>query len=482
MATPEEPLEARASGQFWIEGQAEQPGYLVLNDEYGARIVTERALRPPRSVAMTQAPHMVTWELSADPADTVAESVPVCIMGRLNDGNRVTLLDAAIEQREVGLSQTHVGYRLLVGAHITSSDVVLSGARVALPRPGVWRGLQKAVESVPLALSDNHGDLRSYVEDDEVWIELSLATGLTEREWERRFWYPCITLLSLWAVQALRPEHVHLRVAESDSWASLMTWRGQPTKALDVHASLLNPQDLTLVGVAKALPLFEAWAPIAEIASKHLVYQVTQELAVLSYAASLEGLHRRCYPESKPFPELTKSVAKRVLKAAVRAAVAATKEANALSADEDDAGERFTRKFQNFNERSYAERLDELTARVEAVAPGLLGQDRGEWIKGLVRARNAEAHRLAPLAKVAHEEYLDQYYQLAVSAEWALRISVLLQLGVKEEALKRRLRGHQKFLFALANMDRCQHSWPGSRLEEFRAATATTRHSDDPTS
>ena len=68
------------------------------------------------------------------------------------------------------------------------------------------------------------------------------------------------------------------------------------------------------------------------------------------------------------------------------------------------------------------------------------------------------------------QERTDDYYQLAVSIEWVLRISVLLHLGVDAELLHARLHDHQKFAFALANMDRCQHPWPGSRIDEFRAS------------
>ena len=73
---------------------------------------------------------------------------------------------------------------------------------------------------------------------------------------------------------------------------------------------------------------------------------------------------------------------------------------------------------------------------------------------------------------MAHEQHIDEYYQLAVSAEWGLRLSVLLQLGIDAEILHQRLQDHQKFHFALANMDRCTHAWPGSRLEEFRFAAS----------
>ena len=121
------------------------------------------------------------------------------------------------------------------------------------------------------------------------------------------------------------------------------------------------------------------------------------------------------------------------------------------------------------NEPTFAERLRELLPPVQAVAPGLIGQNREAWITAVKRARNFEAHRLvAAEGRQSYEKRTDEYYQLAVSIEWVLRISLLLHLGVEPDTLHARLHEHQKLAFALANMDRCRYPWPGSRIDEFR--------------
>ncbi len=134
---------------------------------------------------------------------------------------------------------------------------------------------------------------------------------------------------------------------------------------------------------------------------------------------------------------------------------------------------RLTEAFSFFTKPTFVERLEELLPPVEYVAPGLIGQDRDVWISSVKKARNLEAHRFVRTAtqlKANHNQRTDDYYQLAVSTEWVLRISLLLHLGVDPELLHARLLDHGKFLFALANMDVSRFAWPGSRLKEFRAS------------
>jgi hypothetical protein len=50
---------------------------------------------------------------------------------------------------------------------------------------------------------------------------------------------------------------------------------------------------------------------------------------------------------------------------------------------------------------------------MEAVAPGLVGLDREEWIKKVKLARNFEAHRLVDGRWQTDQERIDDYYQLA---------------------------------------------------------------------
>jgi hypothetical protein len=190
---------------------------------------------------------------------------------------------------------------------------------------------------------------------------------------------------------------------------------------------------------------------------------------VLGYASALEGLHRRCFEKSKPFPRLSNSQAGKVAAAAAKAAGE-----EAVKYGEDSAAvERFKDAFRHFNELTFADRIRELVQPVTAVAPGLLGAELDAWIGWLKQARNGEAHQLVKSAEDDYEEEIDQLYQLAVSGEWALRLCVLMQLGVDAELLRQGLRRHQRFHYALANMDRSRFAWPGSRLDEFRSGLAS---------
>lgn len=465
-------MDESAAGHFWIEGGTQVPGRLVLGDR-DVRVVTEAPIRASQSIRTEHGETTRSIELSLDPQEVVADSVPVNVLGTLVDGRSITLLSAAIDTGQVGFHQVHSGIRLVVGALISAPDALLPAARLAIPSPSSWHALHEGSAPLNVDFGDVRGGLRSYVESEELWVELSLTSGLAEREWERRFWWRCMTLLNMWTEQKLQPARVQLRTAEAEAWVEVILRRAPVGEHMSVSKSLLDPQRLTAQDVAHALACFDEWAPIQDVASRHLQYEVTLELAVLSYASALEGIHRRCHDKSKVFPELSNAVARKVAKEAAAAAVAAAAAAGAVLEDQEDAHERFLQRFQNFNEPTYADRLRELIAPICAVAPGLLGNDPEEWIKAIRRARNAEAHRLLPTGQATHEEHIDEYYQLATSADWALRLTVLLQLGVRQDELHRRLRSHAKFLYALANMDRCDYAWPGSRIETFRASTFT---------
>jgi hypothetical protein len=127
--------------------------------------------------------------------------------------------------------------------------------------------------------------------------------------------------------------------------------------------------------------------------------------------------------------------------------------------------------FSFFNQPTFAERLRELLPPVEGVAPGLIGHDRDAWVRDVKQARNMEAHRFPrkPAERAKYRQRVDDYYVLATSTDWVLRIALLLRLGVPSQLLHARLLDHQPFEYALANMDYSEDP-PGSRLAEFRAS------------
>lgn len=467
-----------ATGVFWFEGGPRKRGALHLTRS-DVKIVTEGVARQPRSYRL-QAGDGPSWRMdyTGAPEDVVADYLPAPLLATLDDGRRITILDGRLAAEPPLVTQTIRGTKILVGAHAPTGLTTFAFARVALPSAAIWRGIFSGSAPVELALGDVIGEMRATVDDNGGWVELMLDETLTETEWERRFWNRCLTLLRLWTNSALCEDRVQLRLSADGAWVDLIHVVAKEPASLNHWESLLPPEELTIDTMAKALVLFDELAPIPDVASEHMVYRVTLELAVLANASCLEGLHRGTPGGTRPFPTIKKP--RPIAKAAAQAAAAAAVERGLLERkDSAPAVARLTEAFSFFTEPTFVERLEELLPPVEYVAPGLIGQDRDVWISSVKKARNLEAHRFVRTAtqlKSDHNERIDDYYQLAVSTEWVLRISLLLHLGVDPELLHARLLDHGKFLFALANMDISRFAWPGSRLKEFRASR--TREAD----
>ena len=302
-------------------------------------------------------------------------------------------------------------------------------------------------------------------------MQLELDSNWTEREWRRRFCDRSLTLLRLWTNVEVRAERIELSPS-AGTWAAVVRLGATEPSSFSAIDALLPPDHVTCRTIADALEVFERIAPVPDIAIRHLLYEVNVEQAVLVISSGLEGLHRACHEASKPFPRISNKNAGVVAAAAANAALnKAVDEGWVAAVERQESLERLEESFRYFNQLTFAERLDQLLQDVEVVAPGLIGRDRNLWISEVVAARNVEAHRL-PRKGESYEKRLDDYYQLAVSAEWVLRISLLLHLGVEPDRLRRRLYEHRRFEFALANMDRCSFRWPGSRLDEFRSSEA----------
>jgi hypothetical protein len=206
---------------------------------------------------------------------------------------------------------------------------------------------------------------------------------------------------------------------------------------------------------------------------------MTIESALLVNASSLEGLHDRLYEKSKPFPGVSNRKTEKIALKAAEAAAAEALELGAIDSDMNDAFvDHLKDSFKFFNKKTFEQRLEELLPKVEHAAPGLIGNDPATWIRSVIEARNLEAHRF-PKDFPNYQERTDHYYQLAMSTGWVLKISLLLELGISPEMLRDRLKEHQKFLYALANMDSCRFSWPGSRFDTFKDSKAIKPTPDD---
>ena len=162
-------------------------------------------------------------------------------------------------------------------------EAAFPAARVALPQTGSWRGLLDGVNAATVDLPDVSGSLCAFAGDGRLWVELTLSSGLTIFEWERRFWSRCLTLLRLWTDHNLRETQAQLMTSAGD-WAEFVALRSKHSESFTDHDKLLPPGSLDLGTLAKALVLFDKLAPVPEIAAQNLVGQVTLELAVLANA------------------------------------------------------------------------------------------------------------------------------------------------------------------------------------------------------
>lgn len=410
-------------------------------------------------------------EIGGNPKDIVSDYSANLIFGHLVDGTAITLLDARVDDDfNTFHKQSFKATEALVGAHAFPYDTSFQVARVSVPDARYWPSLFSA-DGVELSMGEFIGHLKATFDEGVGWLELSTAggNGLSIRELDRRFWNRFLTLLKLWTDTSIKDEkRVQLQATPGDTWAELIRFSTETQGAhFHPHKSLLSSESLHLGRTAEALSMFDKLAPIPDIAVKNTVYSMSIESALLVNASSLEGLHHRRYEKSKPFPAISNSKTEKI---ALKAARAAAIEALELKAIEFESNDLFvkhaTEKFKFFNTKTFEQRLEELLPNIEEAAPGLIGNDSASWIRSVVEARNLEAHRF-PKNFPNYQERTDHYYQLAMSTGWVLKIGLLLELGILPSLLHTRLKQHQKFLYALANMDSCRFSWPGSRFDTF---------------
>ena len=103
-------LPGEVEGVFWIEGGPQVRGTLSPGKVDGA-VVTRGIARRPESVRIEQGPGYIEMRRSGDPKDAVLDSRPIPLLGTLDDGRNVTILDASLADTAVTGAQTFNGPR-----------------------------------------------------------------------------------------------------------------------------------------------------------------------------------------------------------------------------------------------------------------------------------------------------------------------------------------------------------------------------------
>ncbi|MBM9432285.1 HEPN domain-containing protein [Flaviflexus equikiangi] len=420
------PAELVLSGglfSFQLEEWIEVPRQVTVEDRPGSRVISHRGRQ-----------------------EIIADYQPRVIWGE-KDGIPFTVLDAHMRM-EAGSSllpaQVYEARSILLGAHVKNAETLAQGIRATFEVNHVgWMGQEPIDISQgrigPWATSNGAG-LTWEPKDDR-------ARHITIHTLRERFIPKVQVLLQLWTGRVIGVQDVEIRIKDV-GWCSLETVCDD--RAIPLQQTLLNPSTLSIDTVAKWLRMAPQLGPLPFIAVAELSnLQVKAQVMT----AALEGLHARLYPSSNRF-----TASSRRRKRATKAAAEAGAEILASSGEDKETIKQAIREaLAHAHRPSYAARLRELLLRVEAAAPGLMGPSTEDWIKDILAVRNTLSHGAKDDDEFGEPE-ISRYYVLSQSAQWAIRIRLLLEL-VDETTMRSGLVNYDNFMFVLANMDREQY-WP----------------------
>jgi hypothetical protein len=187
------------------------------------------------------------------------------------------------------------------------------------------------------------------------------------------------------------------------------------------QAPLLDFENIGMEGIAAWLARAPDLGPLVEaVAESPFLDEVAMPLRLFELASSAEGLHRRIRSDHTRMSKGEARKARRTVK-------------TALSKQLPQAIQKVIRQaVAHIHEPTYADRLRDLVAQVEEVAPGLAGFDSETWIKYVKDARNSIAHQLEDETRRVTPEQRMVLYQ---SLHWLLLILVLAHIGVSSELL-----------------------------------------------
>ncbi|MCX8454604.1 HEPN domain-containing protein [Paenarthrobacter ureafaciens] len=353
-------------------------------------------------------------------------------------------------------AQVYQADQVLWDVHIDGPDSFADAVRLAfsLPRSG-WAN----DETIELP----EGRLARWHHDNRPGLTWEPSTSHTVKNLTQQFPAILTALFHLWTGSQTSISAIQVCIP-GKGWCPLEILREAPSVASRSFLPL-NTLDLTVVGtwLSEAKKL----GPIPFVANEDRgVLQVDAQML----ATALEGLHRRLVPDANRFiPKLSNAKLEKARKQARAAAMLALKG----SADEETTKTAFNEALLHVDEPSYSLRLTSMLARVERVAPGLLGPSLGSWIKDAKDLRNVQSHGLTRDDDFG-EHQISLYYVLAVSSRWALRILLLLHLTDDDALIRSALEDSDEFMYALANMDREAYWKDFSAYETFMGRTASS--------
>lgn len=407
----------------------------------------EEWIESPQQVGITRAAdgRITSWT-EGNRQGAVADFKPRPLWGD-SDGEPFTVLDARMSTETAWMylpAQVYEAGSILWGGHVEAEESPAEAIRVAFSIRGAGWGDADPVQIEQGHISpwsSDHGPGLTWEPNDPQAIYV-----LRQR-------FPPIlqALLQLWTEGQTEVRAVQVRIPGA-GWCTVES-PGSPTKSPPRSLLPLAGLDMGLVTTWLELAAELGPIPFMALGDKAPLQSEAQLIAT-----ALESLHRRLHPDRRRF-QATENQRNKARRAAVAAAAEVLKD----TAEEDVVRKAYREALGHVQDPSYAERLAELLPQVQMAAPGLLGPSLSVWIKDMGQVRNTQSHGLKRDDELG-EAGISRYYVLASSGRWALKILLLLQL-VSPDALRAALWDSDRFMYALANIDR-EHYWP-----EFSAYT-----------
>lgn len=286
----------------------------------------------------------------------------------------------------------------------------------------------------------------------KVWIECSNFSASTYEDLQRRLVTPLISFLSM--LVGSRSPLVEVMLHADDTWVrvdSANLARNASIGERAPHEILLPLSTIPFESLAKFVDVSEATGPLPPvIADAHgYLSQATLETQLLEFATVAEGLHRRIFEDESRM-------------SSVDAGRLRTKLAYILLYEDQRIRDIIRGMLAHLEEVGYPKRLAALAKRVEIALPGVTGVT-SKWIKAVNDARNSYAHRTSGYLG---DESIDQFFAISSSLKWVLTGVCILESGIAEEVVARRVRTFPQYRQFLTNVADAAPSIYGSPVPD----------------
>lgn len=432
------------SGVFWA---SDNPTLRVRGEFSREGRKSQVTLEEGLSTGVITKPVKGGTALAVDPARVVEAFRPITLLGQLDSGETVSLLDARNHGGDgcfgVPVYQAHT---VVVGALVSGSTQVYGALRVQFDDP-IW--LEHLTDGQSVALTDDGSMLRVEASDSGNWLLYESAEPAPLRDLRSRVETSCLTLARLVLDKNVTISSREARLDQDGEW--LPVWgseRYADAGSRDVDDVLLPSEELTLERLAKWIVINDELDGLASA----VVEPLTGPLQVQAQVATslIEGLHRRLpYKQFHIDPIQQKKQLNKIQSKA--------KDAAGIQAETSGLNKTLVRKLVGQSlghawQVSFSERAVDVVSEVYAAVPEIV-ESLTDLPYQLTRARNDMAHHLqVDEAKEPLLQRYNRYMVIITITPWLLRGLLLTHVGIAPERLHSAYMSSERFGFARANV------------------------------